>query len=222
MYDQKIVIVNYGMGNLKSVANALSFLGYHPIISDNKDAIVRSDALILPGVGAFGEAMKNLRDLGLTDILTDQVLEGRKPFLGICLGMQLIALESDELGHHAGLGWIDGRVAKIKASRNQRLPHVGWNTLEIRNKNPVFSNIDANPNFYFDHTYSLACEEIYVSATCNYDTEIIAAIQWENIFATQFHPEKSQVNGLKLLRNFLNFVENVREPTSSSNGHLDA
>ena len=203
--SKTVVIVNYGMGNLRSVSNALGVLGYSPLISDDAEVIADADAYIVPGVGAFGEAMRNLSGLDLIGPLREQVLENQKPFLGICLGMQLLAEDSDEMGFHKGLGWIEGHVTRITA--DVRVPHVGWNDVAVKNGQPLFLNIESEPNYYFDHTYKLDCDPGVVSATCVYGGELTAAVQKGNIFATQFHPEKSQVMGLRLLRNFLNFVE---------------
>lgn len=206
----RIVSINYGMGNLMSVHNALAFLGYDTLISADPKVLEQADAYILPGVGAFGQAMSNLRGLGIVELLREHVVEKQKPFLGICLGMQLLAEESEEMGHNEGLGWIRGSVDRIRTHESLRLPHVGWNSLKIHLKHPLFAGIEPDSNFYFDHSYQLRCDESIVSAECNYGTRIVASIQQDNIFATQFHPEKSQVKGLKLLRSFLNYVESSK------------
>ena len=206
---KSIVIINYGMGNLRSVGNAISMLGYSPLISDRKDVIASCDAYVLPGVGAFGEAVRNLNNLGLIDVLNEQVIFNRKPFLGICLGLQLLAKDSDEMGFHTGLGWIDGHVTRI--SSHVKVPHVGWNDVRIKNPVPLFQNINKGTHYYFDHTYRLECNPEFVSATCDYGEDLVAGVQKDNIFATQFHPEKSQVRGLQLLRNYLNYVETTVE-----------
>ncbi len=203
--EKSIVIINYGMGNLRSVGNAIKMLGYTPLISDKKDVIASSDAYVLPGVGAFGEAVRNLNSLGLIDVLNEQVIFNGKPFLGICLGLQLLAKDSDEMGFHTGLGWIDGHVTRI--SNAVKVPHVGWNDVRIKNPMPLFQNINRGTHYYFDHTYRLECAPEFVSATCDYGEDLVAGVQKDNIFATQFHPEKSQVRGLQLLRNYLNYVE---------------
>lgn len=203
---KKIVVIDYGMGNLCSVVNALKFLGCQVIISNLRKEIMNSDAIILPGVGAFKEAMKNLQQLGLIDFLRQQVLEEKKAFLGICLGMQLLAQNSEENGHHQGLAFIEGDVIKIPVKEPLRLPHVGWNDIEVVKTGPLFSKINGDYNFYFSHSYYLNCDEHYVSSYCNYGKRITASIQKDNIFATQFHPEKSQSNGLRVLRGFSDFV----------------
>jgi imidazole glycerol-phosphate synthase subunit HisH len=206
--DKKLfVIIDYGMGNLQSVANAFAYLNCNAVISSDKEDVRKADAVILPGVGAFGEAMNNLRELKIIDELNRQVLEKKKPFLGICLGMQLIALDSTENGINNGLGWIPGHVRMIPIPSHLRLPHIGWNDIRVTGKTPLFERIHKDFNFYFVHSYQMECDDCYIVAKCDYGVEVTAAIQHENIFATQFHPEKSQENGLRLLRNFVNYVE---------------
>ncbi len=200
----KYVVVNYGMGNLQSVVNALKFLGLPAVISDRKEDVASADALILPGVGAFGEAMRNLARLGLIDALNEQVVEKKKPFLGICLGMQLVAADSEEHGMNKGLGWIPGRVRRIPT--DLPLPHIGWNDVEIVKRAPLFSKLKDDTNFYFVHSFYFDCDPSYVSSYCAYGVKITASVQKDNIFATQFHPEKSQRNGLRLLRAFSDYA----------------
>lgn len=202
----RICIIDYGMGNTQSVGNAIEHLGADYLISSRREDIQASTALILPGVGAFAAAMENLRRLELVDILTDTVVRQGKPFLGICLGMQLLAQDSVELGLHAGLGWIEGHVVAFEPSHEVRIPHVGWNNCHIRKQEPLFHNLAEDAHFYFDHSYHLTCPHELVSATFDYGGHFVASVQKDNIFATQFHPEKSQRHGLRLLRNFLNFA----------------
>ncbi len=204
MTAKAILIINYGMGNIGSVANALGSLGAKYVVSDRARDLRDSRALILPGVGAFGAAMENLRKLDLVNELTEQVLIHGKPILGICLGMQLLAKDSVEQGFFTGLGWIDGHVRAMDPSDGLRIPHVGWNSVAVSQRIPLFERIEEGSHFYFDHGFHFESKEPIVSATCEYGRTYVAAIQKENIFATQFHPEKSQRNGLKLLRNFLN------------------
>jgi len=194
------MVIDYGVGNIQSVANALKFLGYQHRVSSSSRELASADAYILPGVGAFGEGMKNLRRLDLISPLGEQVIGRKKPILGLCLGMQLLAEDSAELGFHKGLGWIEGHITRLPASPAERVPHVGWNNVSVRNQAPLFSRTDAEPNFYFDHSYQFICPESYVAATCDYGPGFIAAVQKGNIFGVQFHPEKSQNSGLKLLR----------------------
>lgn len=189
------------MGNVASVAKALNKLGYKNKLSNKKTDIQKATHLILPGVGAFGDGIKNLIELGLVDILNKKIIEQKTPFLGICLGMQLLAERGLEFGTHKGLGWIKGDVVKLKAPR---LPHIGWNNIKILNKN-ILHDIPDN-NFYFVHSYILKPKnKSIVSATCKYGMGFPAVMQQKNIFATQFHPEKSQLAGLKVLENFINF-----------------
>jgi glutamine amidotransferase len=202
-----ITIVDYGMGNIGSVCHALDVLGGSHRVSSRKDDLAGAHGIVLPGVGAFGAAMQNLRDLDLVDALTEQVINRRTPFLGICLGMQLMARDSVENGFSTGLGWIDGHVLAIEAHPAHRVPHVGWNGVQIRRSTPLFQRIDGDAHFYFDHSFHLECGDDWVAASCDYGRPYVAAVQRDNILAVQFHPEKSQRNGLKLLRNFLNAVQ---------------
>jgi len=207
--SQKLVIIDYGMGNIMSVAMALDFLGTEYTISSDHTKISNASAYILPGVGAFHAAMDILNGRGLTELLTEEVIRHKKPFLGICLGMQLVAESSTEKSFTEGFGWIKGCVEYIKTPNNLRVPHVGWNNITCINDTTLFDNITGEMNFYFDHSYRLVCENNIKAAVCDYGVEIVAAIRKDNIFATQFHPEKSQRNGLKLLRNFLNYTYNL-------------
>lgn len=206
MKPSTFVVIDYGMGNLRSVKNALNFLNCDVEISAKPGVVKAANALILPGVGAFGEAMQNLRDRGLVDAIRAAVQRGT-PMLGICLGMQLLADESEERGQHAGLGLIPGRVRRIGVSSEFRLPHVGWNPISIVRAEPYLHGIDEGESFYFVHSYALETEDTYVAATCNYGVDFVAAVQHGNVFATQFHPERSQTKGLRLLRNFVNFAQ---------------
>ncbi len=202
-----ITIIDYGVGNLISISNAISYLGYQSInISSDFHEIINSDALILPGVGAFAPAMQNLRNLGLDHVLNEVVLEARKPILGICLGMQLMADTSEENGLNNGLGWIPGNVVKLNIPEKFVVPHVGWNNIQILKKSPLFKNDNQQLDFYFDHSYHYKCEEKYIISECNYSCSITSAIAYKNIYGVQFHPEKSQNNGLRLFRSFFNMV----------------
>jgi len=203
---KSFVIIDYGMGNLRSVSNALRFLGCDAVISNRVEDISKADALVLPGVGAFEEAMNNLTGLGLVAILKQKVMEEKKPLLGICLGMQLLAGSSQENGLHQGLGFIEGNVIRIPVDKSLPLPHVGWNNIEVMKSEPLFRKIGKDTNFYFVHSYCLDCDDAIVSSYCDYGVRIVASIQKDNILATQFHPEKSQTNGLRLLRGFTDIV----------------
>lgn len=204
MKPGKIVIIDYGVGNVRSVGNALAALGYDCMVSRHTRDIRSAACLVLPGVGAFSEGMKNLKDLGLMSALDQAVKAKKKPILGVCLGMQLLADSSEEGGVHQGLGYIPGRVVKFDEKTTPRIPHVGWNTLKITKRKPLFERTLPEANFYFDHSFYFMCDRKNVLATCSYGTEFVAAVKSGNIYGVQFHPEKSQANGLKLLRSFFN------------------
>lgn len=203
--DKMIVIIDYGLGNIHSVAGAVKKLGYQPMISSRIEDMEKAEKLILPGVGAFADGMKNLKNLDLLEPLTRLVMEKRKPILGICLGFQLMSNESYEFGHHNGLGWIDSQVIRLNPKKKElRIPHVGWDELIQVKENPLFDNIPKESLFYYVHSFHLDCQDKnIVIGKCDYGLEFTAAIQQENIFGTQFHPEKSQLHGLKLLENYL-------------------
>ena len=195
-----VVIIDYGMGNVSSVEKALNFLNIKNIISNDKNIIKNSSAILLPGVGSFSQGMNNLRELNLVDLLTDEVVNKKKPFLGICLGMQLIFEKGSEPHECDGLGWIKGEVKKLDLD-GLKIPHMGWNDIEVQN-NKFYSKIN-NFDFYFIHSYHvLPTFKSEIAATVNYGIDIVASIQKDNIFATQFHPEKSQQSGLCLLKEF--------------------
>lgn len=202
-----VAVINCGVGNLYSVRNALTKLGAEFMEASGEVDLVKAQAIILPGVGAFPPAMNNLRSMGLDKALKREVLEKRKPFLGICLGMQLLAQSSEEFGLTDGLGWIAGRVRRLPEN-GVRLPHVGWNI--VTGRDPLmFERIPDGAHFYFDHSFHFACENGDCAAISEYGSAFVAAVRSNNIWATQFHPEKSQLYGLMLLRNFLNTVKAV-------------
>jgi len=205
--NPSIVIVDYGVGNIHSLANAIRYLGYKKIrISDQEQHIREADALILPGVGAFGESVRNLRKSMLHLILGEAVLIQKKPILGICVGMQMLAEGSEENGWHEGLSWIPGKVKKLVLPATFSVPQVGWNNVFIQQNDPLFTRTSENPNFYFDHSYHFETSPEYRMAWCDFGIEVTAAVYRDNIFGVQFHPEKSQSSGLKLFRGFLNAV----------------
>lgn len=205
----KICLIDYGMGNLQSVYNALEFVGCDVMVSDAPKAFGDADALILPGVGAFSEAMNNLHKRKLIDSLLHAVHDDRKPLLGICLGMQLLADSSRERGVCSGLSLIPGEVKEISIQEGLRLPHIGWNSLSISEGSVLFDGIDNGSSFYFVHSYFFDCGLSYQSAMTDYGGDITAAVQKGHVFGVQFHPERSQRKGLHLLRNFASFVESV-------------
>ncbi len=214
-----IAVIDYNMGNLRSVKNALSLLRDDVVFTQKPEDARKADAIIMPGVGAFGDGMKNLEGLGLVPVLTEEVIEKKKPFLGICLGMQLLATEGTEYGIHRGLGWVAGRVVRLEPTLPTcKVPHMGWNELEIKKSGGLFEGIGEHPVCYFVHSYHLVPEEVessVITATCYHGQEVTAALQKEHIFGVQFHPEKSQGAGLKLLANFFSHVENPAHSLSS-------
>ncbi len=195
-----VSIIDYGMGNVASVQKALNFLKIESVITDNHEQINNSEYIILPGVGSFLQGMKNLQSKGLDVFLTDQVLNKKKRFLGICLGMQLLAETGTEPHDNPGLGWVKGKVKKIE-NIPFRIPHMGWNNIDVK-INTNYKDVD-HKDFYFIHSYHFVPEnKSVIAASTNYGIELVASIQQDNIFATQFHPEKSQEAGLTLLKNF--------------------
>ena len=207
MNQPDIVIVDYGVGNTHSVWNAVKALGYRKVkISAVESDIAGADALILPGVGAFEACAHNLRERHLDTILNEVVLVNKKPILGICVGMQLMCTVSEENGAHSGLNWIPGRVVRLQLPLAYAVPHVGWNDIQCLQSDILFSRTAEFSNFYFDHSYHYQCDIKYVTAHCDYGISVTAAISRENIHGVQFHPEKSQNNGLKLFRSFFNAV----------------
>ena len=199
-----VVIIDYGMGNLFSVKNALEAIGAEAKISNEPDDLRRAEQIILPGVGAFPDGMKNLKNLDIIPILEEEVLEKKKPFLGICLGAQLLATQGEEHQLTDGLGWIKGRARRFQVDEKKfRIPHIGWNDVFPKKDNILFKNVHP-PIFYFVHSYHLVPEDqSVIVATSEYGETFAAALQKENIFGVQFHPEKSQKNGLRILENFL-------------------
>jgi glutamine amidotransferase len=209
MRQIRIDIIDYGMGNLQSVRSALELLGCNVQISDSHKAFADADALILPGVGAFGEAISNLQQRKLIEPLQRAVVEERKPLLGICLGMQLLADSSEERGNFCGLSLIPGQIKIVPVSGGLRLPHIGWNGVEVLKKEPLFNDIPEGGAFYFVHSYHFDCDRAYVAGVTDYGMDITAAVQKGHIFGVQFHPERSQRKGLYLLRNFVDFAEST-------------
>jgi imidazole glycerol-phosphate synthase subunit HisH len=206
MNKQRVVVIDYGVGNTHSISNAIEFLGYKVRISFDPNVIRAADVLILPGVGAFEEAMSNLRRRQLEPVLHDEVMVRRKPILGICVGMQMLATHSEENGHHRGLNWIPGRVVRFALPENYSVPHVGWNDIHFDRQGPLFARNAAHSNFFFDHSYHFECAPEHIAATCKYGLEVTAAVCKDNIFGVQFHPEKSQTSGLKLFRSFISSI----------------
>ena len=207
MISPRIAIVDYGAGNIKSVLNALKRINLeNSILTKNASDIEAADALILPGVGAFGHCMKNLSKSGLIPSLENAILKKKKPLLGICIGMQLLAESSDEDGFHSGLGWIPGHVKQIQTDLRFRIPHVGWNQVRLVPGDSLFSNVQDGAFFYFDHSYAYLGSNSYITSTASHGNEITASIRLSNIHGVQFHPEKSDRNGLRVFRAFGNII----------------
>ena len=205
----KVGIIDYGVSNILSVRNALNFLRYHHVCSDNPNKLSDCDVLVLPGVGAFAHGMKNLHELGFAEFIRHRVEEDEIPILGICLGMQMLAEDSEEKGFHEGLALIPGNIRSIPAKNEYRNPNVGWNRVFTQNNSPIYGN--GNDYFYFDHGYHFECESQYVSGIFNYPSEMTASVFHNHIAGTQFHPEKSGKAGLILLRKFMeiNKIKNI-------------
>jgi glutamine amidotransferase len=200
----KVAIVDYGLGNLRSVAGAVERLGHEPVITSDPGELGRAEKLILPGVGAFGDGMRNLRARRLVEPLNHFVLDERRPILGLCLGAQLLGRESEEFGRHEGLGWLDLSVRRILGGNGLRVPHVGWNELHQVGESVLFAHVPDGALFYYVHSFHMeATEDGLVKGETDYGGRLAAVVQKDNIHGTQFHPEKSQLEGLTLLRNFI-------------------
>jgi imidazole glycerol-phosphate synthase subunit HisH len=200
----KIVILDYGMGNINSIKKRLVKLGINPTISADASEIKKADKLILPGIGHFSQAMQRLNDLNLVDILNEEVLIKKKPILGICLGMQLLAKYSEE-GNVNGLGWFDADIVKfnIKDTFKYKVPHVGWNQIQLKKQSVIMNGIEDLSEFYFVHSYFCKCNnEADVLNNTDHESIFASAIEKENIFGVQYHPEKSHSVGEKLIENF--------------------
>ena len=206
-----IAVIDYGMGNLRSVQKALEFVGAKVIVTHDADLILNADSVVLPGVGAFKDCMANLNKLKLIDPIR-KFIDGGKPFLGICLGLQVLFEESEEYGPVTGLGILPGKVVKfIDGSSDGRkgspikIPHMGWNEIKVKKDSPLFEGVGDVPYFYFVHSYYVVPEDQNMIATVtNYGVEFVSGIQHKNIYAFQFHPEKSQTLGLSILERFSN------------------
>ena len=202
-----IAIIDYNAGNLKSVEKALHFLGEDCVITRNFHEIETADKVILPGVGAFGDAMYNLKKYGLDEVLRE-VAKRQIPLLGICLGLQLLFEESEESPGVKGLGVFQGKIQLIPGGWDLKVPHIGWNSLDIKQNDGLFQNIAAEPYVYFVHSYYLKAQDReIVSATTTYGIELDVAIHKDNVHAVQFHPEKSGVRGIEMLENFASLIK---------------
>lgn len=202
-----IVIVDYKMGNLGSILNMLKKIGAAAIISADPSVIGKAEKLILTGVGAFDNGMKNLDDLGFIPIIEEKVLHQKIPVLGICLGMQLMTQSSEE-GKLPGLGWIDAKTVRFRhdPSEDLKVPHMGWNTVSVRKESALFKEMCLDPRFYFAHSFHAVCYNVKdVLAITQHGYDFVSAFQRNNIMGVQFHPEKSHTYGMRLLKNFAEF-----------------
>ena len=204
----KVLVIDYKMGNTDSVLRAVEKCGGEPILSNSISDFENASHIILPGVGAFQKGMENIEDLGIKRILKEQVFKHKIPFLGICLGMQLLAQKGFEHGENSGLGWIEGSVQKFeKTNKDDRIPHIGWNEVNFKKENLLFEDIEFGQDFYFVHSYHFKCKNpSNIIATTPYCGEFVSAVRKNNIFGVQFHPEKSQKLGFIILKNFLSFA----------------
>jgi glutamine amidotransferase len=202
----KIVIIDYGMGNLRSVQKGFERVGFEASVTRNKREISGTSAIVLPGVGAFKDCMENLERYGLIDLIIRSIEKG-KPYLGICLGLQILFSESEEFGNRKGLDLIKGKVVRFQPDHEHKVPHMGWNTIEMEREVPLLQGLKSGDFFYFVHSY-YACPdgEAWNSTVTQYGIPFVSSIWKENIFATQFHPEKSQQKGLRILENFAKSV----------------
>jgi glutamine amidotransferase len=200
-----IAIIDYGMGNLRSVQRAFEYVGAEAVVTTDRATIEAASAVVLPGVGAFGQAMANLERAGLTDVIRQVIAQGR-PFLGICLGLQLLFEESEEMGQHRGLGIFGGQVKRFDV--NLKVPQIGWNQIHIRRASPLLEGVADGSYAYFVHSYYVAPADLeIILATTDYGIDYASVVGQDNIFGIQFHPEKSQAVGLRILRNFTALVE---------------
>ena len=197
-----IALIDYDAGNIRSVEKALLKLGQEACVTRDPETLLRAEKVILPGVGAFGDAMRHLQEYGLVDVI-HEIVKRKTPFLGICLGLQLLFERSDEAPGVEGLGILKGEILRIPDGEGLKIPHIGWNALELQNDGRLFRGLEAEPYVYFVHSYYLkAREERIVKATTRYGTLIHASVEQDHIFACQFHPEKSSGTGLQILKNF--------------------
>lgn len=203
MASPTIAVVDSGSGNLRSVERALAQVGGAPQLTGDPDVVRRADLVVVPGQGAFADCMTQMRRRGLDQVLAEVVRAGR-PYFGICLGLQVLFEESDEHGPVAGLGLLPGRVVRFRGEAGLKVPHIGWNQIQVRRAEPLLAGVPEGAHFYFIHSYCAApADPGLVALTCDYGGEFCAAVRQGNLFACQFHPEKSQAMGLRLLTNFV-------------------
>jgi glutamine amidotransferase len=197
-----IVVIDYGMGNLGSIANMIKKVGHKCIITSDLEEIKKATNLILPGVGSFDNGMRNLAELGMIEVLSQKILIEKTPILGICLGMQLMTKSSEE-GILAGLGWIDAQTKKF-VSDTLKIPHMGWNIVKHQKESKLFDECESEKRFYFVHSYCVSCnQKVDILTNTNYTQDFVSSFEKENVVGVQFHPEKSHKFGMQLLKNFI-------------------
>lgn len=210
-----IALIDYDAGNIKSVEKAFQYLGEETVVTRDAGTICSADGVVLPGVGAFGDAMAKLRAYGLVDVI-HRCVDSEKPFMGICLGLQLLFESSEESPGVEGLHILDGRIVRIPSESGLKVPHIGWNNLSFPHEGRLFKGLPENPYVYFVHSFYLqAADESQVTATTEYGVHIHASVESRNVFACQFHPEKSSGVGMQILRNFISVT---REKCAAENG----
>ncbi|MBR4734210.1 MAG: imidazole glycerol phosphate synthase subunit HisH [Lachnospiraceae bacterium] len=205
-----IAIIDYDAGNIKSVEKAIQYLGEEAVVTRDRETILSADGVILPGVGAFGDAMGKLHAYGLVEVIHECV-KREIPFLGICLGLQLLFERSDESPEATGLGVLEGEIVRLPAESGLKIPHIGWNNLKFPKKGRLFEDVPEDSYVYFVHSYYLKAKDPgIVTATTEYGATIHASVEKGNVFACQYHPEKSSKVGLKMLENFIALTKNMR------------
>ena len=202
----KIVIVDYGLGNIGSIINMIKKIGYEAVLSKDPGKISTADKLLLPGVGAFDRGMESLNQSELIPVLNDRVMTHKIPILGICLGMQLLTKKSDE-GSLPGLGWINAEVKRFQFAKQKKIPHMGWNTVSAKINHSLFTGLGDAPRFYFVHSFYVECKDYNpVMGTTHYGHDFASVIHAHNVYGVQFHPEKSHRFGMQLLKNFIELL----------------
>lgn len=204
--EKSILIINLGAGNVNSVFKAFKSLGARVEVINSSQDLTPCKAIILPGVGNFKQAMDDLVNKGFLEKLNRLVIEKKTPFFGICLGMQLLAEEGEENGKTKGIGWIPGKVVRLN-QKDIRIPHIGWDDIQIVKSEPLFKGIEESSSFYFVHSYHFQTDEKFITSECFYGQKIASSVQKDNIFGVQFHPEKSQKKGIQIIKNFLDYLE---------------
>jgi len=201
-----IAIIDYDSGNVRSVAKAVEKVGFKSLVTKDKNEILSADGVILPGVGAFADCMNKLEKYNLVDVIY-KVVDNQKPFLGICVGLQLLFEKSYEFGEHKGLSLIKGVVKKFPYKKGYKIPHMGWNSIEIEKDNPLFRGVESGSYFYFVHSFYGVSDKSVEIAKANYILDFTVAVNKNKVWGVQFHPEKSQSNGLRVLKNFCDICE---------------